>query len=222
MQLDIWKDLSRSDKRKLAWGVGGAALVAGAVWYLGRDKPKKKKRDYGIKVNALCNDWQVTDPLKLRSAQEETYNRYLQQGIGDPWTVTGAVVGKIAPQCRRPSPARKPNEMRNPGEAIFFYAAFVDTLCFLVDRNAMTSEQAIAHARQAQGWAINQGVDPEAPELADPACAHQDQGQGGPPPWLDCGPPLVAMQVEGTWECRCPDGRAPELVQQGDVMVPIC
>lgn len=221
--MGLFDRLTPSDKRKLAWGLGGAALIATGVALLGREKPKPKKRDYGIKINPLCSEWQVTDPVKLRAVQEEIYNRFIGQGITDPWTITSAFVGKIAPQCRRPTPAKRPGEMRNPGEAVFFYSAFVDTLCFLVDRHALSDEQAIAQARTAQGWAITQGVEPNDPALADPACAQGAVGEGEKPPqWLECTPPTVPMQIEGVWECRCPNGQPPQLVEQQGMMVPVC
>lgn len=220
--------LSSTEKRRLAWGLGGASVIVLGVSLLGRKKPKPKKADYGIRVNALCSEWTVTDPTRLQLARQEIFSRFVQRGISDPWTITSAFVAKIAGHCRRPSPTRPANEMRNPGEAIFYYAAFTDILCALLDAKLFTAEEAIAKAKMAQGWAIEQGVEPNDPVLMDPACAVEQLGGGGGgqggqgPAWLTCDPPTVALKVQGTWECRCPDGRAPQLVEQGGMMVPVC
>lgn len=100
--------------------------------------------------------------------------------------------------------------MRSPGEALFYYEAFTDTVCYMIDRNVINSEQAIAHARVAQAWVIQQGVAPTDPRLKDPVCATGPTEK--PPDWLVCEPPTVPIKVGNTWECRCPDGSIPTLV----------
>ncbi len=221
--------LSRADKKKLAWGAGGAALIAVGLAALGKRKPKKKKVDFGIRVNQLCTEFTVTDPTRLRLAAETTWNEWLQKGVSDPWVITSSFIGKVAPQCKRPGPQRKPGEMRSPGEALFYYAAFVDTVCYLRDRKVLTDDQVIAESKVAQAWAIQQGVEPNDPDLADPACATGglgggDTGGGGTPPdWLICDPPTVARHVGGgVWECRCPNGSIPQYVQEAGGIVPVC
>ena len=221
--------LTRSDKRKLAWGLGGAAAIALGISYLTKKKTPEKKPDYGIRVNALCSEWTVTDPTRLQLAREEVWNQFIRTGVSDPWVITNAIIGKIASHCRRPTAQRRPGEMRNPGEAIFYYSAFIDTLCYLIDRNILTPASAIADAREAQGWAIEQGVNPSDPNLADPACATGGAGgggggggTGGAPAWLQCTPPTVPLNIQGEWECLCPNGQPPQLVEQNGMMVPLC
>lgn len=216
--------LTEDEKRKLLWGAGGAALIVWAVGALGKKKKKKPTPDFGIKVNSLCTEFSVTDPTRLRLAQENTWNEWITKGVRDPWVMTSAVIGKIAPHCRRPGPQRRAGEMRSPGEALFYYTAFVDTLCYLRDRKILTDDQVIAEAKSAQGWAINQGVSPNDPDIDDPACAQvgPSPGANAPPDWLICDPPTVARQVGGTWECRCPDGSVPQYIQQAGTLIPVC
>lgn len=221
--------LSREDKKKLAWGAGGAALIALGLSMLGKKKKKKKRKvDYGLTVNQLCTEYKVTDATRLRLAMETTWEEWIAKGVSDPWVMTSALVGKIAPQCKRPGTQRKPGEMRSPGEALFYYAAFTDTICHLLERKVLTQDGVIAEAKVAQAWAIQQGVEPSNPDIEDPACASGMLGggnapNGGPPDWLICDPPTVARQVGGgIWECRCPNGQQPQWVQQEGELVAIC
>jgi hypothetical protein len=163
--------MTQEEEQRLGIALVGAVIILGAIAFWPKKKPKKKPVDHGVKVGPLCNEYTVTDETKLRLAQETTWVEWLSKGVKDPWILTSAVVQKIAPVCKVPTQKRLPHELRSPGEAIFYFNAFTDTLCYLIDRNVLNPEQAIAESRAAQAWAINQGVDPEHPALADPACA---------------------------------------------------
>lgn len=163
--------LTKQEEKKLALALAGAAFIFGAIAFWPKKKKKKPPVDHGIKVGPLCTDYTVTDERKLRLAQEAAWIHWLSRGVKDPWILTTAVVQKIAPLCKVPSPKRLPHELRSPGEALFYFNAFTDTLCYLIDRSVMNPENAIAESRSAQAWAINQGVDPSTPSLSDPECA---------------------------------------------------
>lgn len=217
--------LTREDKIKIALGAGVAVLLTWGIKLATRRKKKPKPVDYGLRVGPLCTQWEVTDPVRFSLAREMVWANWISKGVMDPWSLTRAVINKIAPTCRVPSLQKKPNEMRTPGEALFFYGMFADTLCYLMSRNLLNADQVVAKAREAQGWAINQGVDSENELLIDPPCTNKVQPDQPtePPDWLECDPGTVPFFVNGNWECRCPDGSIPNYVPDpSGGITPVC
>lgn len=207
MEFAAFDRMSKSQKRKIALGVGGAVAL-GAIIVAARPKKKKKKKvDYGLKTNKLCNEWSVTDPDKLRRTYNDIFDAQIAKGQIDPWMITNAFLARVAPQCRRPllgSKAKnKPQpHLRNPGEAILYYNAFVDTVTSMEQEGVITAQSGDAYRLEGQAWAVREGVPSEQFENGNGM-----QGDSGE---LHCEGEMVPVQMEdGTWTCDCPPGTTP-------------
>lgn len=213
--------MTKSQKRKVALGVGGAVAVGmlvSAARKSSKKKKKKKKVDYGLRTNSLCNEWTVTDPSKLRRTYSDIFDAQIAKGQTDPWMITNAFLARVAPQCRRPilgekGKAKAQPHLRNPGEALLYYNAFVDTVDSLQIEGAITLQAADAHKLDAQAWAVREGVPADKFQQIGGGGMQGDSGE------LHCEGEMVPTQMgDGTWTCDCPAGTSPVVGENNEIL----
>lgn len=152
-----WESLTSSEKKRIVIAGVGVLGFAGLALWLGRRavKDAEPKKDYGITVDQLCVNATVTDPEKLRRALEDTYDTQVSAGVTNPFSMTTAFFGRVAPQCQV-----HPEEARSPKEAAFFLVVFMSFLEQLEIDDLITDDESRASIFEAMAWASRAGWKP--------------------------------------------------------------
>ncbi len=152
-------DLTRDEKIQLI--VGATVVVGiGVLTFVGFNRfaqaGQAPTKNYGIKINATCSDWEITNQSRLDATFEATLDQEIANGNLDAHSIANKFLGKISGnRCKGFG-----TDAKTPREAMLYYIIFRDVLEELKAQDLIKDSTFSARLLEAQAWGIEQGVNP--------------------------------------------------------------
>lgn len=155
----LLETMTRDEKVQLAVGLSGVVVIGVITVFVFTRSAQASipSKNYGIKINATCSDWEVYNQARFEATFEQTLDMEIANGNLDAHDIAVKFLRKISSgRCKGYG-----SQTTSPREAMLYYVIFRDVLQDLRHQNLIKESSFNARLLEAQAWGIEQGIEPD-------------------------------------------------------------